>query len=131
MPNENDSAQRLYTEFADWYPMLSSPTEFAEDARIYLDLLTETAGSPPRTLLELGSGAGTTASHYKGSVRATLVDLSPGMLAVSQRLNPECEHTVGDMRTVRLGLTFDAVFVHDAVHYMTSAADLLRAMQTA
>ena len=41
----------------------------------------------------------------------TLVDLSDGMLAVSRQLNPECEHHLGDMRTVRLGRTFDAVWV--------------------
>jgi hypothetical protein len=35
------------------------------------------------------------------------------------------------MRTVRLNREFDAVFVHDAVCYMTTEADLLRAMETA
>jgi hypothetical protein len=35
------------------------------------------------------------------------------------------------MRTVRLGRQFDAVFVHDAVVYMTSEADLRAAMKTA
>ena len=33
----------------------------------------------------------------------TLVDLSEGMLEVSRRLNPECDHVRGDMRTIRLG----------------------------
>lgn len=61
----------------------------------------------------------------------TLVDLSAEMLAVSRRLNPECEHRRGDMRDVRLGRTFDAVFVHDAVDYMTSESDLRRAIETA
>lgn len=61
----------------------------------------------------------------------TLVDLSPSMLAVSARLNPECEHVVGDMRDVRLGRTFDAVFVHDAIDYMTDEADLRAAIETA
>ncbi|MCB9143374.1 MAG: hypothetical protein H6646_14015 [Anaerolineales bacterium] len=37
----------------------------------------------------------------------------------------------GDMRTVRLGRQFDAVFVHDAVSYLTSEDDLLAAMTTA
>ena len=46
------------------------------------------------------------------------------MLAVSARLNPECEHVEGDMRTVRLGRTFDAVFVHDAIAYITTELDL-------
>ena len=60
-----------------------------------------------------------------------LVDRSPGMLDVSRRLNPECEHVEGDMRTVRLERQFDLVFVHDAVAYMTTEADLRRAIETA
>lgn len=61
----------------------------------------------------------------------TLVDLSPGMLAVSRGLNPECEHVQGDMRTVRLGRLFDAVFVHDAIDYMVTLDQLRRAITTA
>ena len=61
----------------------------------------------------------------------TLVDCSPGMLAMSRQLNPECEHIEGDMRTVRLGRQYDAVFVHDAICYMTSEADLRQAIETA
>jgi len=53
------------------------------------------------------------------------------MLTVSRALNPECEHVEGDMRTVRLGRVFDAVFVHDAVMYMTDGTDLRRAIATA
>jgi hypothetical protein len=61
----------------------------------------------------------------------TLVDRAPGMLAVSRALNPECAHAEGDLRNVRLGRAFDAVFVHDAVCYVTSEADLRRAITTA
>jgi len=53
------------------------------------------------------------------------------MLALSRRLNPECEHIVGDMRTVRLGRSFDAVLVHDAVQYLTTEDDLRQTMETA
>jgi hypothetical protein len=60
-----------------------------------------------------------------------LVEPSSGMLAVSRALNPECEHVQGDMRTTRLGRQFDAVFVHDAVVYMMSEADLRKAIDTA
>jgi hypothetical protein len=35
------------------------------------------------------------------------------------------------MRTVRLGRTFDAVFIHDAIDYMTTHDDLRQAIQTA
>jgi SAM-dependent methyltransferase len=82
-------------------------------------------------LLELGSGGGNIAFHYKRSVQATLVDISPRMLALSQRINPECEHIAGDMRTLRLGRTFDAVVVHDAIQYMTTESDLRQTMVTA
>ena len=61
----------------------------------------------------------------------TLLDLAPAMLDLSRRLNPECEHVQGDMRTVRLGRVFDCVLVHDAVSYMASRADLQSAIATA
>jgi hypothetical protein len=53
------------------------------------------------------------------------------MLDVSRRLNPECEHLEGDMRSARLGRTFDAVFVHDAIAYMTTEDDLRQVFATA
>jgi hypothetical protein len=53
------------------------------------------------------------------------------MLAVSAALNPECEHVPGDMRSVRLGRSFDAVFVQDAVCYLTTERDLRAAIETA
>jgi ubiquinone/menaquinone biosynthesis C-methylase UbiE len=79
----------------------------------------------------LGSGGGNNASHLKKHFQMTLVDLSPGMLAVSKKLNRECEHIQGDMRSVRLGRQFDAVFIHDAIAYMTSEDDLRSAIKTA
>ena len=60
----------------------------------------------------------------------TLVDRSPEMLQLSRSLNPECRHVVGDMRDVRLGEEFDAVFVHDAVSYITEE-DLAATVATA
>jgi trans-aconitate methyltransferase len=57
----------------------------------------------------------------------TLVDLSEEMLAMSPQLNPECVHLQGDMPTVRLGRSFDALFIRDAIEYMTSESDLCHA----
>jgi hypothetical protein len=53
------------------------------------------------------------------------------MRAMSRALNPDCEHLDGDMRSVRLARSFDAVFVHDAVCYMTTESDLRMAIETA
>jgi SAM-dependent methyltransferase len=125
------SEPRLYREFADWWPLLSSPEEYAEEAAVYRELLVEHAEGAVREVLELGSGGGNNASHLKARFDLTLVDRSPEMLEVSRRLNPECEHVEGDMRSVRLGRTFDAVFVHDAVAYLTTEDDLRAMFATA
>jgi SAM-dependent methyltransferase len=87
--------------------------------------------SATRTVLDLGSGGGHIAFHLKRQFALTLVDISPQMLAASRRLNPECEHVSGDMRTVRLERMFDAVLVHDAVGYITTAGDLRLVVDTA
>ncbi len=121
---------RLYTDLAAWFPILTAPSDYAHEAARYRAVF-ETLTPPPRTLLELGSGGGNNASHLKARFEMTLVDLSHEMLDVSRRLNPECEHVHGDMRSVRLGRLFDAVFVHDAVMYMTTEEDLKRAIETA
>lgn len=122
---------KMYGDLASWWPLLSPPEEYEEEAGIYQRLLLEACRRPARTLLELGSGGGNNASHLKARFALTLVDPAPGMLAHSRLLNPECEHIEGDMRTLRLDRRFDCVFIHDAIAYMTTLADLRRALETA
>jgi len=122
---------RLYGELAPWFHLLTAPEEYAEEAAFFLGQFTDALGEAPRTLLELGSGGGNMASHYKAHVQATLTDISPEMLALSRTINPELEHIQGDMRDLRLGRTFDAVLVHDAVCYIASLGDLTSAIETA
>ncbi len=121
---------RLYTELAEWWPVISPPDEYAQEAA-YLAGVLSSAAIPVREVLDLGSGGGHVALHLKERFAITLVDLSEEMLAVSRRLNPGCAHLQGDMRTVRLGRLFDAVLVHDAVDYLTCQADLRQVMDTA
>jgi SAM-dependent methyltransferase len=121
----------MYEELAPWWPLLSSPGDYEEEAAFYGTTLAAACEQPPRTVLELGSGGGNNASHLKARFEMVLVEPSLGMLKVSRALNPECEHVAGDMRTVRLDRQFDAVFVHDAVVYMTTEADLRLAINTA
>lgn len=121
----------LYTDLAKWWPLCSAPADYREEAEIYRKALLAGASKGPVTLLELGSGGGNNASHLKKHFRMTLVDVSPRMLSVSRALNPECLHVQGDMRNVRLGRQFDAVFIHDAIDYMTTVTQLGQAMTTA
>lgn len=121
----------MYGELAHWWPLISPPADYAEEAAFFRETLLEACKPPARTLLELGSGGGNNASFLKQRFELVLVELSPGMLEVSRALNPECLHVQGDMRNVRLGREFDCVFVHDAIDYMTSLTDLRRAFETA
>jgi SAM-dependent methyltransferase len=125
------SEPRLYGELADWFHLLTAPADYADEADLYRRILVEACDDPPRTVLELGSGGGNNASHLKAHFELTLVDRSARMLELSRTLNPECRHVVGGMRDVRLGEEFDAVFVHDAVSYLTTEADLEAGAATA
>ena len=122
---------KLYGELAGWWPLISAPEDYADEARDAVRFIRGGAIIPVRTLLELGSGGGNNASHLKRWFRLTLVDPSAGMRRVSRTLNPECEHLAGDMRTVRLGRLFDAVMIHDAIMYMRTESDLRAALATA
>jgi hypothetical protein len=116
----------LYDDLADWWPVLSPPETYDEECEVYLDLLDR-----PASLLELGSGGGHLASHIGGEVEVVLMDRSQPMLSASERLNPHREHVCGDMRTLRLGRSFQAVLLHDAVMYLTSREALFAAFATA
>ena len=122
---------RLYRDYVSWYPLVDPAADHRDEADVY-QLAFEGAVTPrAETLLELGSGAGHNAFHLKGRFRCTLTDVSEEMLSLSRKLNPECEHITGDMRTLQLDRTFDAILVHDAVTYMLSEADLTAAARTA
>jgi SAM-dependent methyltransferase len=123
---------KLYGELAArWYRLVDPVGDHLDEAACYEAALLRAASVRPETLLELGAGAGNNAFYLKRRFRCTLTDLSPDMLALSRDLNPECEHLVGDMRTLRLGTSFDLVFVHDAVNYLTAEQDLRAMAETA
>lgn len=123
---------RLYSDLATWFHLLTAPHDYREEAEFYSALIVEAAIGPVQTVLELGSGGGNNASHMKERFTMTLTDFSPEMLEVSRRINSELTHIQGDMRTLRLdSAQFDAVFVHDAVTYLTSEDDVHAMASTA
>jgi trans-aconitate methyltransferase len=121
----------MYGSVASWFHLITAPAEYEDEAEVYRGLLAEAGVPPGGTVLELGSGGGNNAAHLKAHFKMTLADLSPDMLDTSKRINPDLEHIEGDMRTLRLGREFDAVFAHDAIDYMVSEDDLRAAMETA
>ncbi len=121
----------FYSDLAHWWPLFSPPADYVEEADDLLRRLAPLPEPGTATWLELGCGGGSFASHLKQQFKLTLTDLSEGMLAQSRAINPEAEHLIGDMRSLRLHRQFDYVLVHDAVCYMTTLADLRAAIQTA
>jgi len=121
----------MYSDLAPWFHLLTHPSDYTDEAAFVARVVDEVVEGSARTLLELGSGGGNNASHLKARFECTLTDISPEMLALSKTLNPECEHIEGDMRTLRLGRTFDVVFIHDAISYLTTEEDLHAAIETA
>jgi SAM-dependent methyltransferase len=121
----------LYHDLVPWYRLVDPPADHEDEAASYAAALLRAAAPPIETFLELGAGAGHNAFFMKQHFRCTLTDLSSDMQALSRELNQDCEHVVGDMRTLRLGRTFDAVMIHDAIMYMTTLDELRAAVTTA
>ncbi len=121
----------LYSDLVPFYRLVDPCADHEDEAASYQEALEKGVVGPAETLLDLGAGAGNNAYFLKRRFRCTLTDLSPAMLELSRELNPECAHAVGDLRTLRLGQTFDTVLVHDAICYMLTEADLRAAAETA
>ena len=125
----------LYTTLADWYPLLSPLEDYDEEAEMFGAIFRAALGAPPPgarwSLLELGCGPGHIAHGLADDFDLTLTDLSPEMLALAARTCPGARLAPGDMRSLRLGLRFDAVLLHDAVCYLRGPAALAEALATA
>lgn len=122
---------RLYSDLAYLWPIISPPGEYLNEAAFFGDIVHEKLGPGRHKLLELGVGGGHNLSHLTSDLECVAIDLSPDMVALSQALNPGVEHHVADMRNVRLGRSFDAVLVHDAVSYLLTEQDLEETFETA
>jgi SAM-dependent methyltransferase len=117
---------------------LSPPDHYADEAatlRATFRRLTRAVGTAkpkqrPR-LLDLGAGGGHLLVHLQRHFECTAVDLSPSMLDHCARLVPEARTVVGDMRSLRLAESFDAVLIHDAIDYMATPEDVRAALGTA
>ena len=126
-----EGRNRLYGDLAYLWPLMSPPEEYVDEAPHWRNQLLTRLGPDSRRVLELGTGGGHFISQLTDLFQVTAVDLSEAMLENARRLNPGVEHIVGDMRNARLGRTFDAVLIHDAIAYITTEDDLTATFDTA
>jgi SAM-dependent methyltransferase len=123
---------RLYTNLAWLWPLWGdAETEYADYCNHVIRLMHQHAGRPLGTLLDIGCGGGKNILNLKREFKVTGLDLSPVMLAQARGLNPDCSFVLGDMRSFRLGQTYDAILMDDAISHMNSRADLEAAFRTA
>ena len=116
----------LYGELVPWYYLLDPTEDHIDEAATYQAAFERAIGSEAETLLELGAGGGNNAFFLKRRFRCTLTDISAPMLELSRALNPDCEHTIGDMRALRLERTFDAVVATLVLCSVDDPAEALR-----
>ena len=122
----------LYTDLAWLWPMWGdAATEYAHYCQHVTCLIRQHAKRPVATLLDIGCGGGKNVLNLKREFQVTGLDLSPAMLAQAKELNPDCTFVEGDMRTCRLGRTFDSVLMDDAISHMSCQTDFAAALSTA
>jgi SAM-dependent methyltransferase len=128
--NEKDT-RRLYHDLSWIWPIVSPPEDYVEESEFFCSTIKEKAAIEVRTLFHLGCGGGRNDYTFKKHFKVTGLDLSPEMLEMARDLNPGLHYICGDMRTIRLGTSFDAVTALDSINYMITEDDLLRTFQTA
>ncbi len=123
--------ERLYSDLAWLWPTMSPPEDYVEEAETFARVIREHSRITPRTLLHLTSGGGHVDNRLRHDFDITGVDASPDMVSLARRLNPDVKYVIDDVRSVRLGRTFDAVFVDDGILYMLTEEDLKAVFETA
>jgi len=129
-----------FGDYAQFYDALYQEKDYAAECGFLEQVFARFAASPIHTILELGCGTGSHALPLaQRGYQVTGVDRSEGMLAAAQaKISSVSAHSpvpifqCGDIRTLDLGRSFDAVISMFAVlSYMITNDDLAAALRTA
>ena len=125
------SKAHMYHDLVWLWPYLSPVEDYELESRQFIHAILEHLESDSRSLLDIGCGGGCNDHHLKDVFEVTGVDVSDDMLDHARTLNPGIRYIQGDMRTVRLGRTYDVVTILDSIGYMLTEEDLRAAFTTA
>jgi SAM-dependent methyltransferase len=121
----------MYGDLAWLWPIISPPEDYVEETELFSKTIKEHSKIEVKTLLHLGCGGGHNDQTFMRYFELTGIDISEEMLQLARELNPEVAYHRGDMRTIRLKESFDAVAILDSITYMSTEEDLRRAFHTA
>jgi len=119
-----NQTNRLYSDLAWLWPIWEDPKEYAPYCEFVTRMIMRHSPHPAHSLLDIGCGGGKNIYNLKGNFRVSGIDISPQMLDIAKKLNPECQFTLTDMRSFDLSETFDAILIDDSIAYMTTESDL-------
>ena len=128
--SHNDQ-RRMYNDLNWIWPIISPKENYVESSENMIKVIRGNSNIAVKTALHIGCGGGHHDYTLKNNFEITGVDLSEAMLEHARSLNPEAIYHAGDMRTVRLGSTFDTVIISEAINYMLTEKDLGAAFNTA
>jgi len=130
-PRNTKNARRLYHDLSWIWPIVSPVEDYVEETEFFSKIIQEHAKIEAKTLLHLGCGGGRNDYTFKKHFDVTGVDISEEMLRMGKDLNPEVNYISGDMRSIKLKKTFDAVAAFDSINYMKTEKDLVETFRTA
>ena len=78
-------------------------------AELIFQLISTYGPANPATLLDLGCGTGRDLAHTAAHLTTVGVDLQPAMIDHGRRTRPHLDLRVDDLRTARLGTSFDVI----------------------
>jgi len=134
------SNEHTFDSYARYYDLLYRDKDYATEADYVAGLIRKFYPAA-HSILELGSGTGMHATLL--AEKAFIVhgvELSPEMLGIAQQnvanhptLQPSNPlFSLGDIRSIRLGKSFDAVIaLFHVISYQTTNEDVIAAFQTA
>jgi len=69
--------EKLYYDLAGWWPVISPPSEYAEEAKVYVEMIRSAVSVPVRRMLELGSGGGNNAQKIGHAAKSPIPKRGP------------------------------------------------------
>ena len=124
---------KVFGDYARYYDLLYRDKDYASEAE-YVHTLIQKHSPGARTILNLGCGSGRHDRELsERGYCVTGVDLSEDMLNMARknRSSTETTYQQGDIRTIRLGKTFDVVIsLFHVMSYLVTNDDLLEALAT-